>query len=104
MLAAIHNDRMIEVLEFHLDKDKGNEWWRTAVAIDSSRIFWRSERILPNKIVQMLDPIFSLLSGQMPYSLGMTLSASSFATYNNIMFLSLYRAQAYFTRITSLIA
>lgn len=55
----------------------------TAVAMDSSRMFCRSDRILPRRIVQMLDPIFSLLSGQMPYSLGITLSASSLATYIN---------------------
>ena len=50
-----------------------------AVARLSSRMLARSARILPIRLEQILEPMRSLPPGSMPYSLGMTALASSFA-------------------------
>ena len=51
----------------------------TAVAMDSSRMLPKSARTLPSRLVQMLEPMRILPAGSMPYSLGMTASASCLA-------------------------
>ena len=53
---------------------------RTAVAIDSSCMLLRSASSLPSSAQQILEPMRILLPGSMPYSLGITQSASCFAT------------------------
>ena len=62
-----------------LDTHAGKARQLTAVAMDSSRMLPRSASTLPSRLVQILDPMRSLLDGSMPYSLGMTASASCFA-------------------------
>lgn len=53
---------------------------RTAVAMDSSRMLARSASSLPSSAQQILEPMRILPAGSMPYSLGITQSASCFAT------------------------
>lgn len=52
---------------------------RTAVARLSSRMLARSASSLPSRAQQILEPMRSLLLGSMPYSLGITASASTLA-------------------------
>ena len=49
------------------------------MAMDSSCMLLRSASSLPSSAQQILDPMRILLPASMPYSLGMTQSASCFA-------------------------
>jgi len=53
----------------------------TAVAMDSSCMLLRSASSLPSSAQQILEPMRILLPASMPYSFGITQSASCFATY-----------------------
>lgn len=64
---------------------------RTAVAMDSSRMLARSASSLPSSAQQILEPMRIFPGGSMPYSLGITQSASCFATWQGHSILKLHR-------------
>ncbi|KAF5792088.1 hypothetical protein HanXRQr2_Chr09g0402101 [Helianthus annuus] len=49
----------------------------------SSRVFLRSIKIFPNKRRAIWKPIFNFCFGLIPYSFGITPSASNWATLNS---------------------